>query len=138
MRTMTVEELQSKLENISKDMLPAIKKGMIDAAQNIEGKAKENCTPGSSPYSKAPHITGTLSRSIASKVEVKGNEVHGIVSAGGEDSPEGPVEYAIHVHEGTSKMPARPFILDAIQAKEKDTTEILTDAIEEALRKHTI
>ena len=120
MRTMTVEELQAKLKNISKDMLPAIKKAMIDAAQNIEGKAKENC----------PVITGTLRRSVSSKVEQEGKAIKGIVGAG--------TEYAAAVHEGTSKQSSNPFILNAIREKKNETTGILTDAIEEALRKHTI
>jgi hypothetical protein len=135
---MTPEQMAAKLKDISADMIPAIKKGMADALLNIEGKAKDNCTPGSSPYSKAPHITGTLSRSTGSRVEVHGNEMKGIVSAGGEDSPEGPVEYAIHVHEGTSKMAPRPFILDAIKEEEEMTIGLLSDAIEDALEVHTV
>lgn len=126
---MTPEELQRKLSNLSKDMLPAIEKAMTTAAMNVEGKAKENCQPGTSPYYRAPHITGTMLRSISSKVEMKSNEVHGVVGAG--------VEYAIDVHEGTSRMEARPFILDAILEKESETVEILSGAVEEAIRRHT-
>lgn len=126
---MTPEELQRKLSNLSKDMLPATEKAMRTAAMSVEGKAKENCQPGKSPYYRAPHITGTMLRSISSKVEVKGNEVHGIVGAG--------VDYALDVHEGTSRMEARPFILDAILEKESETIEILSDAVEEAIRRHT-
>jgi HK97 gp10 family phage protein len=138
MITMTPEQMAAKLKNISNDMLPAIKKGMRDACKNIEGRAKKNCTPGESPYSRAPHITGTLSRSMGSHVEVDGKKIKGIVSAGGEDSKEGPVEYASAVHEGTSRMAPRPFILDAIIANEKETVEFLSDAIEEAVEAHTI
>jgi len=126
---MTPEELQRKLSNLSKDMLPAIEKAMRIAAMNVEGKAKENCTPGQSPYYRAPHITGTMLRSISSDAKVKGNEVHGIVGAG--------VDYALDVHEGTSKMEARPFILDAIIEKEGETIKTLSDAVEEAIRRHT-
>lgn len=136
--TMTAAQMAAKLKNISDDMIPAIKKGMADACLNIEGCAKKNCTPGQSPYSRAPHITGTLSRSMGSHVEVHDKEIKGIVSAGGEDSPEGPVEYAIHVHEGTSRMAPRPFILDAIKEEEKMTTGLLSDAVDDALRKYTI
>ena len=129
MTTISIEELQRKLKNISTDMLPALKGAMTDAAMNIEGKAKENCTPGQSPYYKAPLITGTMRRSISSKVEVKGNEIRGVVGAG--------VDYAIDVHEGTSRMEARPFILDAITEKEDDTLGFLSDAVESNLRGHT-
>ena len=127
--TMTIEELQTKLRNISLTMGPAIEKGMADATMNIEGKAKENCTPGQSPYYKAPLITGTLRRSINSKVEQQGNEIKGIVGAD--------TDYAEDVHEGTSRMPPRPFILDAITEKETETIEFLTDAVKDGIRRHT-
>jgi len=127
--TMSIEELQTKLRNISLTMVPAIEKGMTDAVQNIEGKAKENCTPGSSPYYKAPFITGTLRRSISSKVEQRGIEVKGIVGAG--------VDYAIDVHDGSSRMPPRPFILDAITEKETETIEFLSDTVKDGIRRHT-
>ena len=126
---MSIEELQRKLQNISRTMVPAIEKGMADATMNIEGKAKENCTPGSSPYYKAPHITGTLRRSISSKVEQRGNEVKGMVGTG--------VDYAIDVHDGSSKMPPRPFILDAITEKQTETIDFLSDAVKDGIRKHT-
>jgi len=138
MITMTPEQMAAKLKDLSYAMIPAIKTGMKDACRNIEGRAKKNCTPGESPYSRAPHITGTLSRSMGSHVEVDGNEIKGIVSAGGEDSKEGPVEYAIHVHEGTSRMAPRPFILDAIKEEEKATVEFLSDATEDALEAHAV
>lgn len=130
--TMGIEELQVKLRKMSSDMIPLIRKGMTNAVQNVEGKAKENCTPGSSPYYRAPHITGTMRRSIGSKVDVKGNEVKGIVFAGGEKA-----NYAEEVHEGTSRMPPRPYILDAITEKENETIEFLNDAVEQGIRKHT-
>ncbi len=130
--TMSIEELQTKLRNLSLSMVPALQKGMTDAVQNIEGKAKENCTPGSSPYYKAPLITGTLRRSIASKTDTKGNEVIGIVHAGGEEA-----NYAEEVHEGTSRMPPRPYILDAITEKENETIDFLSDAVKDGIRKHT-
>ena len=34
----------------------------------------------------------------------------------------------------TSKMQARPFILDAIMAKDKDTRAVLSDALERSLK----
>lgn len=138
MRTMTPEQMAAKLKDISTDMIPTIKTGMADACRNIEGRAKKNCTPGQSPYSRAPHVTGTLSRSMGSHVEVDGKNITGIVSAGGEDSPVGPVEYAIHIHEGTSRMAPRPFILDAIIEEEKTTLGFISDATEDALEAHTV
>lgn len=116
--TISIEELQRKLKDISKDMLPVIEKAMKDAAMNVEGKAKENC----------PVITGTLRRSISSKAEVKGNEIKGIVGAN--------TEYAEAVHEGTSRRAPKPFILDAIMEKDGETLEILSNGVEDAIRRH--
>lgn len=138
MITMTPEEMAAKLNKLSYAMIPAIKAGMKDACKNIEGRAKKNCTPNESPYPRAPHVTGTLSRSMGSHVEVDGNKITGIVSAGGEDSKEGPVEYAINVHEGTSRMAPRPFILDAIVEEEDKTLDFLADAMEDALEAETV
>lgn len=120
--TISIDDLQRKLKSISKDMMPALEKAMTDAAQNVEGKAKENC----------PVITGTLRRSIASKADIKGNEVKGIVHAGGEKA-----NYAEAVHEGTSRRAPKPFILDAIMEKEGETLGILSDGVENAIRGHT-
>lgn len=117
--TMSIEELQRKLSNLSKDMLPVLEKAMTDAVQNVEGKAKENC----------PVITSTLRRSISSKAEVKGTEIKGVIGAN--------TEYAEAVHEGTSKRSPKPFILDAIMEKEGETLEILNDGVGEAIRRHT-
>ena len=127
--TMSIEELQTKLRNMALGTIPAIKEGMTNAAMNIEGKAKENCTPGSSPYYKAPFITGTMRRSINSEVEQRGNEIIGIVGAG--------TDYAEDVHEGSSKMPPRPFILDAITEKQNETIKFLEDAVKQGIRRHT-
>jgi len=132
MSTITPEELQRRIRKLSEATKPALLKGMTDAAMNVEGKAKENCTPGSSPYPRAPHITGTMSRSIGSKAEIKGNEIVGIVHAGGEKA-----NYALDVHEGTSKMQPRPYILDAIIEKKNETLEFLSRALEGAIRRQT-
>jgi len=133
MTTITPEELQRRMRKLSEATKPALLKGMTDAAMNVETKAKENCTPGSSPYYRAPHVTGTMYRSIASKADIRRNEVVGIVHAGGEKA-----NYALDVHEGTSRMPPRPYILDAIIAEKNNTLKFLSDALEGGIRRHTI
>ena len=130
MKNISVEELQAKLKSISKDMLPSIEKGMNKATANVKAQAKDNINPATTIYYRPAFITGNLSRSIADKVEVKGNTVVGTVGAG--------AGYAKKIHEGTSKMPARPFLLDAIKEKEGETVEFLSDAIESALRRYTV
>jgi len=135
---LTSEQLQAKLQNIKEDSIPAITKAMNLAALNVEGKAKENCTPGKSPYWKAPYSDDNDPRRepphmrdvMYSEVEVSGTRVRGIVG--------NPKQYALYVHEGTSKMQARPFIMDAIREKERDTLMILSDAILASIKKETI
>ena len=117
--TMSIEELQRKLSNISKDMLPALEKAMTDAAMVAEGRSKELC----------PVITSTLRRSISSRAMIKGNEVKGIVGAN--------TTYAEAVELGTSKRAPHPYLLPAIEEKQSEIVDILSSAVEEAIKKHT-
>jgi len=117
--TMSIEELQTKLRNISLTMVPAIEKGMTDAVQNVEGRSKELC----------PVITGTLRRSISSETKTTGNEIKGIVGAN--------TEYAEAVELGTSKRPPHAYLMPAIIEKESETLRILGDAVEDGIRRHT-
>ena len=96
---------------------------MMKAAVNVEGVAKKNCTPGESPYSKAPYQTGFLRRAMTSGVIKEGDAVVGVVGNG--------MSYALPVHEGTSKMGGRPFILDAVKSEADTTARILGEAVEE-------
>jgi len=138
MKILTAEELQAILKDISKDMLPAIEKGMNKATANVKAQAKANINPATTIYYRPAYITGNLSRSIADKVEVKGTQVIGTVGAGGRSEGGEDVTYAKKIHEGTSKMPARPFIIDAISTKEEETIEFLSDAIEIPLKKRCV
>lgn len=136
---MTAEALQAKLKNISADMLPSIEKGMNKATANVKAQAKANINPATTPYYRPAYITGNLSRSIADKVEVKGNTVIGTVGAGGRSEGGKDVTYAKKIHEGsyTGGTP-RPFIVDAIKSEEEKTVEFLSDAVEAALKKYCI
>jgi len=100
---------------------------MQTAALNMERVAKENCTPGMSPYYRAPMITGWLRESIESMVTV---DAEGVVC-----SIFDPVEYAVFVHDGTYRMPARPFILDSILSERENTLEAISRAVEEHIEK---
>jgi len=121
------DELRQKFQNVSRNILPEVRVAMRQACLGVKREAKINCTPGRSPYPKAPFQTGTLRRSITSKVEVSGNTVKGIVGTN--------VEYALFVHEGTSKMEARAFLLDAASARRGATEQILRSAIIKAALK---
>ena len=137
--TFTPEQMAAKLQALHTDELPALVDAMKKACLNVEGEAKEYCTPGKSPYYKAPysddndprrkppHMRDTIEGKVA---EVTASSVVGVVGT--------PKDYAIHVHEGTSKMQARPFILDAIKAKEDETLEILGEATRVVVRRQCV
>ena len=122
------DQLKQRLRKLERDVFNSIVEGMEAAALNVEATAKSYCQPGQSPYYRAPHITGTLQRSISSKTDVVNKAVHGIVGAG--------VSYALAVHDGTSRMSARPFILDAIVANEKDTMGIIEEHVLQGIKKN--
>lgn len=145
-RAMTTEQLQQKLMNVSANMRPALIKGMGAAVNLVERRAKLNCTPGQSPYSDmdfpskmennpsadgAPFDTGRLRSSINGKVETdtieRGNSIRGLVGTN--------VEYAQFVHDGTSKMQARPFLFDAIVQEQAGIYELMRKAVVEACLK---
>ena len=129
MALITEQELIQKLENLKTEAVPAIKKGMQRAVLNVKGGAKKNCTPGKSPYYRAPYSDDNNPKRVPphmrdvmyGKVEVSGNQVRGVVG--------NPKSYAAAVHEGSPHMQARPFILDSVKAKNEDTLELLAAAM---------
>jgi len=125
MARMTPEQLKARLDKAAKRIIPAVEKGMDLAALNVEKRAKLNCTPGSSPYGKAPFDTGLLRAEIYHEVEVHGKQVQGFVCS--------PTEYAEAVHEGTSRMQSRAFILDAIVSERDATQKILAAHLSDGL-----
>ena len=135
MTLLTADHLVQKLNNLNVSTIPALEHAMTLAALNVEGEAKKYCTPGQSPYYRAPYSDDNNPRrdpvhmrdTIYNKIQTESNSVHGLVGT--------PKDYALFVHEGTSKMQARPFILDSIVAKDKETRAILSQAIIEALKR---
>ena len=125
MARMTPEQLKARLDKAAKRIIPSVEKGMDLAALNVEARAKLNCSPGSSPYYRAPFQTGLLRAEIYHQTEVHGKQVQGFVIS--------PTEYAEAVHEGSSKMQGRPFILDAIVSERDATQKILAAHLSEGL-----
>jgi HK97 gp10 family phage protein len=124
---LTQDELKKRLNNVPKAMQEDVLEAMTKAAMNIEGEAKKYCAPSTTIYDRAPFITGALRRSISSHAKIQGKKIVGIVGAG--------VFYALFVHEGTSKMAARPFLLDAIKNKRPETIKLLSKGIEKAMKR---
>lgn len=139
MVTFTPQQMAAKLQALHTDEIPALVEGMKKACLLAEGKAKENCTPGKSPYYKAPysddndprrkppHMRDTIEGKVA---DVTSSSVRGVVGT--------PKDYAIHVHEGTSRMQARPFILDAITEEENNILEILSESTRQVVRRQCV
>lgn len=133
---LTPEVLARKLKQASDGVHREVLSAMKKAALDVEATAKEYCTPGSSPYdpmifktkvddegdyrSGAPFDIGNLRRSMYSEVRDSNEEIHGYVG--------NTADYAVYVHEGTSKLQARPFLKDAVTAKQSDTHKRLEEA----------
>jgi HK97 gp10 family phage protein len=122
------EELIRAIDGKHTEILEASKKGLRRAAVEIENEAEDYCTPGTTPYWHAPFDTGRLRASIdGDQVPTDTEEgCHTSVEVKGTD-------YDVFVHEGTWKMPARPFLLDAMNAKREDTLKTVAGAIREVL-----
>lgn len=154
----TPEELKAKIRALGPVGHATIKAGMRNASANVCRRGKLNCTPGESPYdsmifptktleytksgkakarqlkfspdlmhrSGAPFDKGDLRRSISFRVTDDSSGIRGFVGT--------PIEYALFVHDGTSKMQARPFIYDAIQKERDATLEYLALGVDAALQ----
>jgi hypothetical protein len=153
---LTPEQLERALIKASVFAHDGIVKGMKEAALGVEAKARENCTPGRSPYDRAPYSDDRDSRRepphmrdvMYSKTIDEGNGViRGVVG--------NPKHYALPVHEGhaihygqatltaiakygggrVGHVPARPFIVDAVIERRDATAAILAGAVLDGLRK---
>jgi hypothetical protein len=145
---LTPQQLQAKLQRIALDTIPTIEDAMGDATLLVEKRARDNCSPGKSPYWRAPYSDDNDPRRepphmrdvMFSEVRIEGRSVKGIVG--------NPKRYAAPVHEGATRksmlggridvMKARPFIADAINEEERNIRIILSDAIYKSLKKECV
>jgi|GEM_PF-1458475 hypothetical protein len=85
-------------------------------------------------YSGAPFDTGILRAGIYPYVVDGGTEITGGIGCGSIAQGPGTIPgYALYVHEGTSKMFARPFLRDACEDEEEDTRQRIAMAIQQAV-----
>jgi phage gpG-like protein len=155
-----IEELREALRNVQASMRPTMVRAMRRSAILVKGTAKKNCTPGESPYPRAPYSDDDDPRRepphmrdvMYHRVTVEGNMVRGVVG--------NPKHYALPVHDGhytTMRaqstltaiakfgggrsrgrfVPARPFIVDSIKQHEQDIVDIHNEEIAAELLRHT-
>ena len=119
MSDLTVEQLNAALKKLPLKMQPVLNTVLNQIALDVEGKSKDNVHPGTSPYLKAPHITGNLEGSINGRVVGTGKNQKAVVGAS--------ANYALKIHDGDSKMQGRPFIFDAIVSEKKNTMNTIDE-----------
>jgi phage gpG-like protein len=157
MATMTPDQLKERLQALGLSGHAALVRGMKNGCIGVTRRAKKNCTPGESPYdnmvfptkviettktgkkkksqlkfspneinrSGAPFNKGDLRRSITYRVKDDGVVVIGTVGT--------KLSYALPVHDGTSKIEARPFVYDAVMVERENTNMHIIDALDVAL-----
>ncbi|MCK5431420.1 MAG: HK97 gp10 family phage protein [Gammaproteobacteria bacterium] len=126
MSELTVKQLQDKLDRLPMSMYPVLNVALREIEKDVEKKAKLNVHPGSSPYYKAPHITGNLERSISGRVVGTGKDQKAIIGAS--------AAYAKRIHDGDSKHLSRPFIFDAIVSENPNTLKTLDEHLGDWVR----
>ena len=159
---LTSEQLIAKLEALGAVDSPEIFKAMMQAAKNVEAKAKTFCTPGLSPYWKAPYsddsdknyLLAHMRDQISSTVVADGSRLNAIIFV--QDSAEGePWRYSLYVHTGTydyaidpemaalsstgkvpgmKGMPPRPVIPDAARTCQNQTLALIAEGVRQHIK----
>lgn len=94
----------------------AVREAVAESAEDLVGQAMD----------RTPVDTGTLRASIhVAELTANGSGASAKVATGGEAN-----EYAVYVHEGTSRMSARPFLAQALL----DNAGVYAEAMARAAR----
>ena len=143
---MTPDQLVAKLNAVAAAARRGAFTGLERACLARQTTAMRYCTPGQSPFDPmvfptkkggtgAPLDTGLLRASIYAYTKDDGDKIQAGVGCGADASGPGTMPgYPLYVHEGTSKMQARPFIRMACEDEEEDTRERITKAIDAAIQ----
>jgi HK97 gp10 family phage protein len=100
-------------------VIPITERILNKGGDQIEATAKRN----------SPFLTGSLMRSIKNHgVKNFGAQMALQVTAGGPSDPND-VDYAVYVHEGTSKMGPRPFLRNALNKHEPQIVKEMADVL---------
>ena len=103
-------------------------------ARNIVDTAKENCPVGTPQSTGIPgYIGGTLKKTIRiiRRAARGATRLISIAVGGRYKNPNTGriVDYAKHVHDGTSRMPSRPFLKDAYDQHKQSFVQALINAV---------
>lgn len=103
----------------------AVDRALEGIGAHIEGEAKELINSRTYPHAdgtKHPYVdTGTLKNSITYQVDEDGD---GVVTIGTN------IEYAIYIHEGTSKIEPNRFLKDAVNMNRDQIKEYIKKELE--------
>ena len=94
-------------EEVTEELTKRVQSALKEAAVLVQDDAKREC----------PVDTGTLRSSINYQVD-------GMTASIGTN-----VEYAPYVHEGTSKMAGRPFLMNAAEKNKEKIKSLIKEAI---------
>lgn len=125
---MSSQSVKSNLRRIKTATPQAMRSKVATACIGIVAKAKANCTPETTPYFRAPLKTGNLRRNneYVAELNPTSKRCVGVVYNN--------TEYALFVHDGTSRMQARPFLWDAVVACMPETEELVRGIPMESFR----
>jgi len=132
----------ASVQNEIKDKVdPAeVEQALIKGGLMIEGEAKKTCRDMKAV--DTGRLMGSISTNWGSNSGAKGDVESPALPEDGVDKPDMPsgtvaavrvgtnVEYAEYVHDGTRRMPPRPFLEAAANNKESEITEMIDRLIE--------
>lgn len=118
-------KLMARLARLKKGLPYEVDTGITLIGRKIKEDAEENCPVGTPTTTGIPgYVGGTLKSTIRFLRTVVAGMTRAIsITVGGyrKNPNTGRIcDYAKHVHDGTSRMPSRPFLLNAMN-RYKDT-----------------
>ena len=118
------EKIMRALEKAPTIMVREINKAIQKSALFTVGEVKKHITSGTDMY-KSPVLTGALRRGIS---------VSQLSPMKATITPSKSTDYAKYVHEGTSKMQARPFFNITAKRSQKDIEDFFNKALDTAIK----
>lgn len=124
----------ARLAQLEKGLPDITDTGITIIGHKIRDDAKANCPVGTPASTGIPgYIGGSLKKSIRFLRKVTKGMTRAIsITVGGyirNPNTGRIVDYAKHVHDGTSKMPSRPFLKNAIDRHKRTLVKAIIDGV---------